>query len=141
MSSRNFCSNLFIYAVKKKGYMNAKSMFQIKLSSHIFWLTNKATRTMGLQLVGQRGNSVKLTSLFMYTRQIMQHSGENCAVSNSALTKSIISSTVGVQPKSYILSQSKSSGFSLMYFSSEKRQSSLEVLIVFPCAQSYVLFI
>lgn len=84
----------------------------MKLSSQIFCDTNKEHKTIGLQLVGCNGIKVKDTSLLTYTKQIMQHSGENYAVSNRALIKSIISSTVGVEPSSYILSASKSSGFS-----------------------------
>lgn len=55
--------------------MNAKSAFERYLSSQTFYATNKEQRTKGLQLVGCNGISVNAINLFMYTKQMMQHSG------------------------------------------------------------------
>jgi hypothetical protein len=68
----------------------------------------------------------------MYTRQMMQHSGENYAQSYRALMNSRIFSIVGVSLKRAILWLSKASGFSRMYFSSEKKNSSLSYSIFLP---------
>ena len=55
--------------------MKANSAFDKYLSSQTFWATKSEQRMSGRQLVGCRGISVKAINLFIYTKQIMQHSG------------------------------------------------------------------
>jgi hypothetical protein len=62
----------------------------------------------------------------------MQHSGENYAQSYKALINSKIFSIVGVSRSKAILWLSNASGFSKMYFSSEKKNNSLSYSIFFP---------
>ena len=65
MSSKNFCSNLFIWCVRKNGYIKAKSIFWMKLSSQIFYATRSEHKTNGRQFVGYSGISVKEMSRLM----------------------------------------------------------------------------
>ena len=55
--------------------MKAKSALERYLSSQTFWATKSEQRMSGRQLVGCKGISVKAINLFIYTKQIMQHSG------------------------------------------------------------------
>lgn len=112
--------------------MKAKSELVRYLSSHTFCATNSEQSSSGLQLVGCSGISVKAMSRLMYTRQMMQHSGLNYAQSYSALMNSRIFSMVGVSRSSAILWLSNASGFSRMYFSSEKKNKSLFFSMVLP---------
>jgi len=68
--------------------MNAKSALLKYLSSHTFYATSSEHNIKGRQFVGYNGIPVKAINLFIYTKQIIQHSGENYAQSYNALINS-----------------------------------------------------
>ena len=110
--------------------MNAKSAFDRYLSSQTFWATKSEHSTNGLQFVGCSGISVNAIIRLIYTKHIMQHSDENCAQSYKAFMKSKIFSTEGDSRSNAMRALSNASGFSKMYFSSEKKNTSLPGAII-----------
>ena len=118
--------------------MKAKSELDKYLSSQTFCATRSDIRINGRQFVGCNGNSVNEIILLIYIKEIIVHSTlktttqvkqpsnsyENYAQSKRAFMNSTMLSTEGVSRKSWMRSLSKASGFSLMYFSSEKKYRS-----------------